>query len=353
MSDRVMIYGAYGYTGELTVREARAFGVEPVLAGRNADKLAALEARSGQGMETRAVGLDDPAALDAALSDIEVVIHCAGPFSATSKPMVAACLRTGTHYLDITGEMGVFERLRHKGKDAEQAGIMTLPGIGFDVVPTDCIAARLKEELPSATHLELAFGAVGGGTSRGTMKTAAENLSEGGAVRRNGAIVKVPSAYMTKSLDFGDGKERMAVSIPWGDVSTAYFSTGIPNITCYMKAAPKMIRGMKLSRLVLPLLGTGFVQKRLISRINAGPAGPTDEQRAKAVTYIWGAAWDDDGRRVERRLRTVEGYTLTARSGLVAARKVLEGGAKPGFQTPTTAFGWRYVEELEGSEWLD
>ena len=353
MNTRVMIYGAYGYTGELAVREARSFGVEPVLAGRSSDKLATLQAGTGQGMETRTVGLDDPSALDAALSDIGVVLHCAGPFSATSKPMVAACLRTATQYLDITGEMGVFERLHHKGKEAERAGVMTLPGIGFDVVPTDCMAARLKEELPSATHLELAFGSMGGGTSRGTMKTAIENLSKGGAVRRNGSIVKVPSAYMTKNLDFGDGKERLAVSIPWGDVSTAFFSTGIPNITCFMKAAPRMVRGMKLSRFILPLLGTAFMQKRLVHRVNAGPPGPTDAQRAEAVTYIWGAAWDDAGRRVERRLRTAEGYTLTAHSGLFAARKVLEGGVKPGFQTPTTAFGWRYIDEFEGSEWLD
>jgi len=353
MTDRIMIYGAYGYTGELTVRQAASFGVEPVIAGRSADKLRAVAERHGVTYEQRVVGLDDPAALADALHDIAVVLHCAGPFSATSKPMVSACIATGTHYLDITGEMGVFERLRHKGPEAEAAGVMTLPGIGFDVVPTDCMAARLKEELPSATHLELAFCPVGGGTSRGTMKTMVENLAEGGAVRRKGSIVKVPNAYLTRTLDFGDGKQRLAASIPWGDVSTAYFSTGIPNITVFMSTPPNMLRGMKLSRFVLPLLGSKLVQSRLNKRINAGPAGPTDAQREVGKTYVWGAAWDDKGHRVERRLRVAEGYTLTAWSGLLAARRVLSGTFRAGYQTPSAVFGWNYVEEFEGTEWLD
>jgi short subunit dehydrogenase-like uncharacterized protein len=352
MTSQAMIYGAYGYTGELAVRRARQLGLAPVLGGRDAEKLAAVAERWGQGMPTRAFGLDDEAALDAALAGIGVVLHCAGPFSATSAPMAAACRRTGTHYLDITGEIGVFERLRREGAASSAAGIMTLPGIGFDVVPTDCMAARLAEELPTATHLELAFASVGGGSSQGTLKTAVENLHEGGAVRRDGAIVKVPAAHETRELDFGDGRVRLAVSIPWGDVATAFASTGIPNITCFMAASPRMVRGMKLSRPLGPLLRLGIVQRGLTRRIESGPPGPSDARRARATSYVWGAAWDADGRRVERRLRTLEGYTLTAASGLHAATRVLDGEWTAGYQTPSTAYGWRYVDGIEGTEWL-
>ncbi len=349
--DRMMIYGAYGYTGELAVREAKAAGLEPVLAGRSADKLAAVAARWAPGLEIRAVGLDDAAALDAALKDIGVVLHCAGPFSDTSRPMVQACMRTGTHYLDITGEMAVFEALARKDGEAKDAGVMLLPGIGFDVVPTDCMAARLAAKLPGATHLELAFSSVGGGTSQGTLRTAVQNLHKGGAVRVDGAIKLVPPAHLVKEIDFGDGALRSAVSIPWGDVSTAFHSTKIPNITVYMSAPPKLIRGMRLVRLIRPVLGLGPVQSFLRSRIAAGPRGPDDAQRERGVSRVWGAAWDDEGHTVTDTLQTVEGYTLTARSGLLAANKVLAGGAKPGFQTPSMAFGADYVLELDGSRW--
>ena len=349
--DRCMIYGAYGYTGELAVREARAFGLEPVLSGRDAARLEASADKWGRGMELRAVGLDDDAALDAALHDVGVVLHCAGPFSATSRPMARACLRTGTHYLDITGEMAVFEALARQDGEAKDAGVMLLPGIGFDVVPTDCMAARLAAKLPGATHLELAFAGLGGGTSQGTQKTAVQNLHRGGAIRVDGAIKIVPPAWRTREIDFGDGKPRLAVSIPWGDVSTAFQSTKIPNITAYMAAPPKLVRAMKLARLIRPVLGLGPVQSFLRGRVEAGPRGPSDERREGGVSLVWGEVRDADGNTASDTLKTIEGYTLTARSGLLAATKVLAGGAKPGFQTPSMAFGADYVLEIEGSSW--
>ncbi len=349
--DRCLIYGAYGYTGELAVREARAFGIEPILSGRNPEKLQAVAERWGQGMEIRPVGLDDEDALAAALSDVGVVLHCAGPFSATSRPMVRACMRTHTHYLDITGEMSVFEALVRQDAKARDAGVMLLPGIGFDVVPTDCLAARLADKLPGATHLELAFAGLGGGTSQGTQKTAIENLHRGGAIRVDGKIQIVPPAWRTREIDFGDGKPRTAVSIPWGDVSTAFQSTKIPNIIAYMAAPPKLVRAMKLARVLKPLLGLGPVQSFLRGRVEAGPRGPSDEQRERGISMIWGEVRDADGNTVTDTLKTVEGYTLTARSGLLAAGKVLAGEAKPGFQTPSMAFGSDYVLEIEGSSW--
>ena len=357
--DRCLIYGAYGYTGELAVREARAFGIEPILSGRNPEKLQAVAERWGQGMEIRPVGLDDEDALAAALSDVGVVLHCAGPFSATSRPMVRACMRTHTHYLDITGEMSVFEALVRQDAKARDAGVMLLPGIGFDVVPTDCLAARLADKLPGATHLELAFAGLGGGTSQGTQKTAIENLHRGGAIRVDGKIQIVPPAWRTREIDFGDGKPRTAVSIPWGDVSTAFQSTKIPNIIAYMAAPPKLVRAMKLARVLKPLLGLGPVQSFLRGRVEAGPRGPSDEPRERGISMIQGAflhisyieVRDADGNTVTDTLKTVEGYTLTARSGLLAAGKVLAGEAKPGFQTPSMAFGSDYVLEIEGSSW--
>ena len=226
----MLIYGSNGYTGQLVVEEALAAGVRPILAGRSA---AAIEAQAAKyGLDSEVFSLDDLGAMDAALSPATVVIHCAGPFSHTAQAMAEACIRTGTHYLDITGEIEVFEAMAALGDEAKRANVMLMPGAGFDVVPSDCLAAHLKARLPSATELTLAFKAIGK-PSRGTATTMIENLHKGGFVRRDGVITKVPSAWKKMNIDYGEGPE-LSMTIPWGDVSTAFYSTGIPNIEVYM-----------------------------------------------------------------------------------------------------------------------
>jgi short subunit dehydrogenase-like uncharacterized protein len=225
---------------------------------------------------------------------------------------------------------------------------MLLPGSGFDVVPSDCLAAHLHRRLPSATWLTLAF-AGGTGLSRGTATTMVENIQRGGAVRRGGKITRVPAAWKQRDIDFGD-RVRHVVTLPWGDVSTAFHSTGIPNIDVYTAAPASAVRGMILSRYLGWLLATPPAQSFLKGRIRAGAPGPSDRQRAGAAAQLWGEAWDDDGRRVQSRLRTADGYTLTALTSVAAAEKVLAGGAKPGFQTPSLAFGADFILEIAGSE---
>ena len=150
-----MIYGANGYTGGLAARVATDRRLSPILAGRHAGPVRSLA--DDLGCESRVFDLRDPAVVATNLQGVAAVLHCAGPFSATSRPMLDACLRAGTHYLDITGEIAVFEDIHSRGREIIEAGIIAIPGVGFDVVPTDCLAAMLKRELPSATHLKLAF----------------------------------------------------------------------------------------------------------------------------------------------------------------------------------------------------
>ena len=252
----LLIYGSTGYTGRLIVAEALARGLRPTLAGRSADAVRA-QAQS-LGLEWRAARIDDPAGLGAALSGAAVVLHCAGPFAHTWRAMSDACLRSGAHYLDITGEIAVFEGLASRDAEARAAGIMLLPGVGFDVVPSDCLAAHLARRLPSAVRLTLAFRSLGG-TSRGTRMTMIEKLGSPGAIRRNGKIVPVPQAWRTRRIDFGDGKLRDATTIPWGDVSTAFHSTGIPNIEVYVSMRPALRRAAIVSRWLGPVLRSGVV----------------------------------------------------------------------------------------------
>jgi short subunit dehydrogenase-like uncharacterized protein len=344
MNENFLLYGATGYTGQLIARLAVERGLRPILAGRDRDKTARLAAELG--LAHRICALDDAPALDAALGEVAVVLHCAGPFARTAKPMADAALRTRTHYLDITGEIAVFEALAARNAEAQATGVMLLPGVGFDVVPSDCLALYLKERLPSATKLTLAIMGTGR-VSHGTATTMVENLHRGGLVRRKGRLTPVPAAWRTREIDFGRGPVS-ATTIPWGDVATAYYSTGIPNIEVYA-ALPKMMRWlMKASRPVAGLLGTPAVQRFLKSRIDAQPAGPSDEERARGRSFTWGEVTDESGARRIARQRGPEGYTLTALTALAVVARVLAGEVGAGFQTPARAYGADLILTIDG-----
>jgi short subunit dehydrogenase-like uncharacterized protein len=341
---RVLIYGANGYTGRLIAREAASCGLPAVLGGRSAEAVAELAEQLR--MEHRVFSLDDPGAVDGGLSDMAVVLNCAGPFSRTARPMADACLRRGAHYLDVTGEIAVFEGLAARDAEARAASVMLLPGAGFDVVPSDCLAAHLKRRLPSATKLALGFQAAGR-LSRDTATTMVENLPQGGMVRRGGVLTHVPMAWRTRTIDFGRGPVR-AMTIPWGDVSTAYRSTGIPDVEVYMAASLSQVAAARLLRWFGWALGSRAVQGWLKRRIRAGPPGPTDEERVRGESLLWGEAADAAGGRVASRLRGPEGYTLTALAALAVVGRVLGGEAPPGFQTPSLAYGPDFVLGLPG-----
>lgn len=334
-----LVYGATGYTGRLIVEEALRAGLRPVLSGRNADAVRELAGRFG--LEARPAALEDAAALDGAMRGLRAVVHCAGPFHRTVEPMLEACLRNRVHYLDITGEIAVFERMAASNVASRAAGITLLPGVGFDVVPSDCLAAHLHERMPDAVALELAFTG-GSGLSRGTATTMVEGIAQGGAVRRDCHIERVPAAYATRDIDFGD-RVRHCVTIPWGDVSTAFHSTHIPDIRVYTAVTPQTVRMMRLTRPILPLLGTAPFQRFMKARIAARTPGPSAERRAGARSRLWGEVRDASGRVMQSRLVAPDGYSLTAMTAVAAAARVAAGGIATGFQTPSRAFGKDFI----------
>ncbi len=255
-------------------------------------------------------------------------------------------MRAGAHYFDITGEIDVFEAIHNRAYEVQKAGIVAMPGVGFDVVPSDCLAAMLKRALPDATHLELAFSTLGG-LGPGTTKTFIEGLKRATRVRRNGAIVSAPMAART--IPFADGPRR-ALAISWGDVATAYYSTGIPNITAYMSANAGLER---LARFVLlksvqPAFRSVPVQVLLKAIVDGFVTGPTPAQRASAEQLLWGEARNASGERVALQLRTPGAYALTASASLTSVTTVLRDGLAPGFYTPSLAFGPDFVLDLPG-----
>jgi short subunit dehydrogenase-like uncharacterized protein len=203
-----MVYGANGYTAKLVVAEAIRRGMKPILAGRSESAIEALGREHN--LPVRIFALDDVSRVTGNLVDVHTVLHCAGPFSATAVPMMEGCISARCNYLDITGEIDVIEWAVALGPRAETRGVTLIPAVGFDVVPTDCLAAMLAERLPDATQLELAF-AGSGGLSPGTTKTMVEGMSQGGRARVDGLIVRVPLAWKSKEITFAD-KPRGATS---------------------------------------------------------------------------------------------------------------------------------------------
>lgn len=345
MSAPWLLYGANGYTGELIAREAVARGMRPVLAGRSKQKIARLAAELN--CPSAVFDLDDHTALVSTLTQVAAVLHCAGPFSQTASSMMQGCLATHVHYLDITGEIDVFELAASVHDKAQRAGIVLCPGVGFDVVPTDSVAARLKEVLPDATHLALGFDSRAG-LSKGTAKTAIESVGKGSCVRADGRLVTERLGSRTRRIDFGAG-EKLAVSIPWGDVSTAYYTTGIGNIEVYTASSQKSVDNMRRANVLRPLLRQRWVRELLKFNAQQRVSPPDKTQRDNNPTHVWGEVRNATGEVRTARLRTANGYTLTVHAALGILSEVLSRACNPGFATPSSLVGADFVSSLPGS----
>jgi len=342
--NRILIYGANGYTGGLIAEEAAKRGMKPILAGRNRDALELLAQRLK--LTRRVFELGDAAEVARNLEGVELLLNCAGPFAHTCEPLLEACLARKIHYLDITGEIDVFALCHHAHNQARHQNVVVAPGVGFDVVPTDCLAAMLKQRLPDARELVLAFEA-GGGPSPGTARTSIEGLAKGGRVRRDGGLADVPLAWKVREFE-RDGTRRSAMTIPWGDVYTAFVSTGIPNIETYMVASPKTIARMRWMRYVQPLLRFDALRKFLETRAVAQARGPDAERRRATGCHVWGEARNAAGREAKLALKTPNGYTLTVDAALGIVGHVLEAKPLGGYYTPSQLVGADYVLALPG-----
>jgi short subunit dehydrogenase-like uncharacterized protein len=339
-----IIYGATGYTGKLMAAEAARRGLQPVLAGR--DQAAVSAVAETLGLEWKAFGLGDGRDIREGIRGAKLVLHCAGPFSQTARPMIDACLAEGVHYLDVTGEIDVFQFAHARAEEARRADVVLIPGVGFDVVPSDCLAASLVEALPAATELQLAFESTGG-ASPGTAKTSVEGLGKGGRIRRDGRLETVPLAWKTRTIPFAHA-ERTAVTIPWGDVYTAYVSTGVPDIEVYMSLPSATIAWLRRLRWMQALLGSGPVQAFLKGRVESRLRGPSEDVRQRSYCELWGQAKSADGRSISATMSTPNGYDLTVSAGLGIVEYLLAHSVEGGYYTPSLLMGSGYAATLPG-----
>jgi short subunit dehydrogenase-like uncharacterized protein len=348
-----MIYGAYGYTGELIARHAVARGHRPVLAGRDARKLERLARELD--LPSVCVTLDDAAALGRALSQVESVCHTAGPFVHTAEPMLAACLAVGTHYVDITGELPVFRRIFAEHGEAQRRGVALLSGAGFDVVPSDCLARFVAELVPGANELEIAFAALGR-PSTGTAKASLEGILRGNYRRSGGVLEEIPLGQGVREVQFSD-RRRTVLPIPWGDLETAYRTTAIANITTYMAvpstAARLLGQALPVTSRLWPKLSSVLsrpaIRETLLSMIEKHVTNPGEQDRASGRAYLWARASAADGRSREAWLETSDGYVFTAESAVLIMERLAASG-RTGALTPAAAFGADFVLEVAGSK---
>lgn len=342
----IILYGSYGYTGKIIAHECKSKNLKVILAGRNKEELEKQSQETGYPYEV--VDISDSVALKSLLKKGDIVIHCGGPFKHTAQAMADACLETKTHYTDITGEHQVFELLAGYDQRGKDAGITIMPGTGFDVVPSDCLALHLKNRLPSATHLQLAFTMSKGGISRGTSKSMTEGFGYGSLIRKNGKLTPIHLGEKVLEIDFGPFKTK-TINIPWGDISTAWRTTGIPNIEVYTGATDKMIKSARMTKYINWFLRLRWVKRYMLKKIDERPAGPSEEKRNSGRSFLWGKVWDDSGKACVSQLETLSGYSLTAKTAVLIAQKILNGNFKTGYQTPAMTFGEDLIMEIEST----
>lgn len=321
----LLIYGATGYTGRMIARRAVAHRLDCSVAGRDAGKVEALA--SELGVEGAAFDVDDKARLEEAVGRAKCVVNAAGPFAATARQVIGACLAKSAHYLDITGEVDVFILAESCDAEARAAGVMLMPGAGWDVVPSDCIALHAARRVADVRSVRIGLAHVDGQPSRGTLRT---GLSMAGRsiVRRGGALVELSDPGPGVEMDFGFAR-RECMLAPMGDVVTAARSTGAPDIAVYTA---------RMKGLGLPEGG-----------LEAFPEGPSDEQLARWRAFAAAEAVGADGARARSVVETESGYGFTAAAAAEIAARILAGRFTPGFQSPASAYGVDLVTDLGGT----
>jgi short subunit dehydrogenase-like uncharacterized protein len=333
---RVLIYGSTGYTGELIAREAARRGLDTVVAGRNAARVQQLA--SDLGVEGRSFDLSDAEVTRRGLSGVSVVLNVAGPFAVTSAPLLEAALSVGAHYLDTTAELGAFLHSEAADAAAREAGTMVMSGTGWDVVPSDALAARTAARVADPISLVIALKLFVGTPgeripllfSQGSITSAAGFADYVGSIRAAGVLTR-RSDEPTPPIDFGFGPEEVSPA-PMGDLVTAWKSTGIPNIEVFVAGgipAPTASDGQSL------------------------PAGPDASDRALGRARVYAKVVGRDGSVAEGLVDTPTGYGFTQIAAVEIVARILAGDFSVGFQTPASAYGSALLTSIGDSHFID
>lgn len=345
MRHRVLIYGATGYTGRLITARLRKSHSKPVIAGRSPQRVQALAAQLG--VTGWVMTPDDPSTLDEALGDVGVLINAASPFALTAPPLIQSCLRTKTNYLDITGELPVFQDAFGYAAAARERGIMIMPGAGLGIVASDCLAAHVASLVPGAKYLRIGLLRPSS-FSRGTFRSALGLANSRVSIRRNDQMISLPVGRLQRTFDFGDG-EKQSVAVSWADVFTAWHSTGIRNIEAYFEADFASRTFYQLGAGIADAMQLSPARNLIDAVAGVLPEGPPEDQRRAERCVIVAEAENSWRQKRSARLETSDGYSFTAEATVAIAQRVMRGDFVSGFQTPAKVYGADLVLEFEGT----
>lgn len=349
MSRRVpiVLYGATGYTGRLMAAELARREIPMLLAGRSRDKLEALSATLPTKPQVLVADASDPASLQGMAARGQAVLSAAGPFASLGPPVQEACLKAGSHFLDITGETPYMLDTWSRDSRWREAGLAAVNAVGFDVVPTDVAAWLAADGLDRVDELDIAIW-VGGefGASQGTQRSLVNMLGSESQGYEDGQWRPTPAGSFTREMDFGGRVgPRSVLFVPIGDIATAPRTTGARTVRTYfaVKSPTQAKIGGGIMRLsgvgiVRQALGSGPAQRLLASLVARGEEGPSDERRAAARFAVVAEARGAGQTRTVR-LTGKDPYGLTAVTSVEIARRVAAGPPRTGALSPSQAIG--------------
>lgn len=347
MTSNFLIYGATGKTGRLTAELALQRSHRPLLGGRSAAKLSRLGKELG--LPIRAFVAEDTERARRHLADVDILVNMAGPFSKTAEALALAALSSDTHYLDIAGELAVYQALQALNDSAVACGKMIMPGVGFVVAPSDCLAAHLLERQPDAKYLRIGVSRPGS-ISTGSAETMVELINEDVLIREAGVLQGIPVGGLVREFDFGCGP-RLCTAVSLPDVLTAYQTTRIPNIETYVEATLLERSVYQAGAVLGSALKSAPVQSLL--KLQAQALAPAGGDRSASGRILVAEAEDPWRRIVRSRLYTPESYLFTAHTALAIVARILDGNHSPGFETPGRLYGSSLLSELDGTRLED
>ncbi len=339
----LLVYGANGYSAGLIIEELLKRNIKPVLAGRNEKAVKQVSQRLN--LPYKIFDLSEIESVVQNIKEFHTVLNCAGPFKYTAKQLIEACLEAEANYLDITGEIPVLQTAFENDDAAKKSGIVILPSVGFDIIPTDCLAKRLSEKMPDAKHLMLGLLNKKGKISRGTWLTTIEFLGATGRIRREGKLIESQIGEYKISVKRNDF-DFSGISIPWGDVFSSFCSTGIPNVEVYLGVPKFLYNAVWLVPVIQRIISLKILKNVISGFIKNNFTGPNKNQRDSTVTYIWGRVKNEKGETYDEAYKVMEGYNLTAVGAAESVIRVLHGEVGPGTKTPSLAFGSNFMDRF-------
>lgn len=348
MAGRIVLFGATGYTGELTARELAGIGERPVLAARDGARVRALADQLG-GLDWEVADVERPESVRALVSAGDVLVSCVGPFARWGAPALEAALGAGAHYLDSTGETPFIRRVFEEyGPRAETAGVALLTAMGYDWVPGNLAAAlALRDAGGGATRVHVGYffrGPVG--MSGGTRASAAGVFLEPSYTFREGRMATERGGARVRTFLVG-GRTRKALSAG----STEHFALPrtypqLREVDVYLGwfggASDALRRGSAVTTAALRVPGLrGALASGLAKVVKGSTGGPTAEERAATGSEVVAEASDASGRILGRaRVTGVNAYDFTAGMLAWGAHAAANGRLRGvGSLGPVEAFG--------------